>query len=287
VNDLEELLSSHLTRAAEAADLTPPEQPSVLATVAARRRRRRTGYVATIAAVTLLVIGVAFVGFGRSDDRGGPDPVMQAGDDDPVGTTSPSTAPPGTEQTTSTAVPPPSADDLALTAGGLGPVAFGDASFDDLVATVSERLGEPLDDTGPLPFDCDSPPCQPGSDVGEECGEVAYHRTVVWSGLFLDFFGTTPESLTWWSWTATPFLAEGLTTPEGVSLADPLDAWREAYGSAFTTTGLPDMPEGPWLEAIRLTTADGPLGGQTELGAPPTEISHITAGERCVPADHL
>lgn len=291
MNDLEELLSSHLTEAAEAADLTPPEQASVPATVTTRRRRRRRGYVVAAAAVTLLIAGVAIAGLDGSDDRSD-DPVLEGGgDDNPTVTTSPSTAPPQatdrTTSTTSTTAPPPVSEGLVLAAGGFGSIDLG-ASFDDVLAAVSERLGEPTVNTGSIPFACDGIDlCRPGVNVAEECGQMTYQRSVEWGGLHLGFYGSSPESLTWWAWRASADGPPvGLTTPEGLGVTDPLDRWRETYGEAFRIQMFQEMSDGAWLETVELTTPDGPISGLTEIGAPPAAIDTIGSGTGCMMADY-
>lgn len=282
MNDLEELLTDHLTQAAEAADLTPPPRERILDTAETRRRRRRSGYLMAVAAIAVVVAGLTAVVAAGTDRRDDTSPVL-GGEDDPTGdpTGDPVTTPPPTETTTSlptttstTEAPSSTADSLALTADGLGSIDFG-TSMDDVVDAMTERLGQPTEDTGVVDLDC----VVQCDDVNTDprCVDLTRERRVEWTGISLTFLGNQ-ETLfltAWYTWSDDG--GPDLATPEGVWITDPLDRWRDVYGDGFVTVPF----QGQQVETIELTTASGPITGLTDPGDPPAGIDQMSAGYDC------
>lgn len=189
---------------------------------------------ALIVAVAAIVIALFAFGVldGTNDVAAAPTTTLP-----PVPTTvTPTTAPPPptttaptTTSTTTTTIPQtdslaPAGDEipissLTLKAGGIGPVAFGDAA-PDAIGRLVASLGEP-DETGSASEDL-------GLCAGDD-GRFARWAglTVVVSGTFEDgtFAGYRYED------EAVPTIHLDLSTPSGLRVGDPVSVLNEVYSS--------------------------------------------------------
>lgn len=161
-------------------------------------------------------------------------------------------APATTSTTTTTTIPEPSSfeavgtaipvSSLSLTANGIGPIAFGDASS-DAVGRLVASLGEP-EETGV---------------AGEELGLCADDdgRFVRWAGLTVAVAGTFADGVFSgyrYEDEEVPRMHLDLATPSGLRVGDPVSTLNQIYSSYQI-----DYLSSEGTNIFRLSDADGLL----------------------------
>ncbi len=283
MNDLEERLATHLTQAADAADLTPPDGDDVLAAVAQHRRRRRirTGLLAAAAAL----VAAGTVSVLTTDNRSRTDiidnPSTTTTEADPTTTTS-------TTSTTTTPPPPagqvgtvpagpalPIAEGLDLRPDGLGPFDYG-TPMAEVHAAVTAELGAPLD---PGELRQMHSPC-PGPNVDPAALVV---HDVRWDGITITFSGPDAASLRFAGWYASHMstTTHVLRMAAGPTMDEPVaTVWKDAYGDAIEVSQESATDgDGTVIRHVTLQLAEGLV-----YGAEVTDESRVltlTAGANC------
>jgi hypothetical protein len=282
MNDLEERLTTHLTQAADAADLTPPDVDDVLTAVAQHRRRRRirTGLLA--AAVALVAAGTVSV---LTTDNPSRTDISDSPSTTAAPTTeAPTTTPPTTTTTTlppATVAPPPAeevtetAEGLIVRGDGVGTADLGD-SYEQVVAALSPRFGDPGWDSG----------VQSTASAGQwpdGCERLTVYRFVDWDGASAQFVGTSAADLQLVSVTVRRVgeasVSPPVVTEAGLNLDDPLDVWEATYGDRFATH--PVSPESDTWLSVELRTDSGTLTGFASAAPVGNEITELSARGEC------
>ena len=200
------------------------------------------------------------------------------------------TATPPRSTTTAAPTTTTAAATLEMRGDGLGSVPFG-SDAGDAMRILTSRLGTPDGDTGDKPFEeqC-ATALEECRQVGAPCATAGLSRTVEWPTVLAGMYGTKDSMrFAWWLHHRAPDTASErlLATPEGVTLRDPLDAWRARYGPSLTFERVSaDAESDPWTDAIKLEHPSGRLTGFTNDGAPPTLLDSLFAGTDCSAADY-
>jgi len=291
MNELEERLQEDLAAAADAADLDAPALADVMRTVHRAQRHRRLRYKVAVAAVAVPLVAVAvsqLVGITVDDPTPTADTTITTPDPTTTSSSTTTTSDPTTTTTTGstdsgsgsagtgptgagTSPVVPSASGLVLAPDGLGDVRFGDPEG-EVIATLSQRFGQPVDDTI-YPYTG----CRPDEKCPPECNSNTIIRRVTWRGLATWYSGSNGD-FTFVAWSATA--ESGLATGEGLRLGDSLDRVREVYGDRVTVKWFEYAP-GAGMNYVTIRLPEGRMAGYATKDA----LSSLTSGQSCERGD--